>query len=130
MKKSNIKSLISVKDFNKYKVQYYIDKANNIDKIKHSKTLINLFYEPSTRTSCSFHKAMLNLGGNVIEINSSAKGESLEDTIKTISNYGDIIVLRHPEKGSAERAAKVSSIPLINAGDEDPTQALLDIYTI
>jgi aspartate carbamoyltransferase len=78
---------------------------------------------------------MLNLGGNVIEvINSSAKkGESLEDTIKTVSNYGDIIVLRHPEKGSAERAAEVSSVPLINAGDgngEHPTQALLDIYTI
>lgn len=131
-------NLISVKDFNKQKVQYYIDKATNIDKIdKHlNKTLINLFYEPSTRTSCSFHKAMLNLGGNVIEItdNSSAKkGESLEDTIKTVSKYGDIIVLRHPEKGSAERAAKVSSVPLINAGDgngEHPTQALLDIYTI
>jgi len=142
MKKSNLMNLnlISVKDFNKYKVQYYIDKANNIDKIDRKerkyKTLINLFYEPSTRTSCSFHKAMLNLGGNVIEItdNSSAKkGESLEDTIKTVSKYGDIIVLRHPEKGSAERAAKVSTVPLINAGDgngEHPTQALLDIYTI
>ena len=147
MKKTT--NLISVKDFNKYTVQYYIDKANNIDKIdrldrldrlerieRKSKTLINLFYEPSTRTSCSFHKAMLNLGGNVIEItdNSSAKkGESLEDTIKTVSKYGDIIVLRHPEKGSAERAAKVSTVPLINAGDgngEHPTQALLDIYTI
>jgi len=134
MKSTN---LISVKDFNKYKVQYYIEKANNIDKLdKTHKTLINLFYEPSTRTSCSFHKAMLNLGGNVIEItdNSSAKkGESLEDTIKTVSKYGDIIVLRHPEKGSAERAAKVSTVPLINAGDgngEHPTQALLDIYTI
>ena len=136
----NITNIISLKDFNKQKVQYYIEKANNIDKIdrieRRSKTLINLFYEPSTRTSCSFHKAMLNLGGNVIEItdNSSAKkGESLEDTIKTVSNYGDIIVLRHPEKGSAERAAKVSGVPLINAGDgngEHPTQALLDIYTI
>jgi aspartate carbamoyltransferase len=79
---------------------------------------------------------MLNLAGNVIEItdNSSAKkGETLEDTIKTVSNYGDIIVLRHPEKGSCERASKVSTVPLINAGDgngEHPTQALLDIYTI
>jgi aspartate carbamoyltransferase len=133
----NLMNLISVKDFNKSRVQYYIEKANNIDKMERkSKTLINLFYEPSTRTSCSFHKAMLNLGGNVIEItdNSSAKkGESLEDTIKTVSKYGDIIVLRHPEKGSAERAAKVSTVPLINAGDgngEHPTQALLDIYTI
>jgi aspartate carbamoyltransferase len=132
------KSLISVKDFTREKVVYYIQKAENIEKIitKGSKILINLFYEPSTRTSCSFHTAMLNLGGRVIEItdNSSAKkGESLEDTIKTVSNYGDIIVLRHPEKGSVERASKVTSVPIINAGDgngEHPTQALLDIYTI
>jgi carbamoyl-phosphate synthase/aspartate carbamoyltransferase len=130
-------SLISVKDFTREKVLYYIQKAENIENItKRPKILINLFYEPSTRTSCSFHTAMLNLGGRVIEItdNSSAKkGESLEDTIKTVSNYGDVIVLRHPEKGSAERAAKVSSVPVINGGDgngEHPTQALLDIYTI
>ncbi len=131
-------NLISVKDFTREKVIYYIEKAENIENIrtKGPKILINLFYEPSTRTSCSFHTAMLKLGGNVIEItdNSSAKkGESLEDTIKTVSNYGDIIVLRHPEKGAAERAAKVAHIPVINAGDgngEHPTQALLDIYTI
>ena len=130
-------NLISVKDFTREKVIYYIQKAEYIENIeKNSKTLINLFYEPSTRTSCSFHTAMLKLGGNVIEIsdNSSAKkGESLEDTIKTISNYGDIIVLRHPEKGAAERAVKVAHVPVINAGDgngEHPTQALLDIYTI
>ena len=135
-----MKSIISVKDFTREKVIYYLNKADNIDKepstICNGKTLINLFYEPSTRTSCSFHKAMLNLGGNVIEItdNSSAKkGESLEDTIKTVSNYGDVIVLRHPDKGSSKRACQVSTIPLINAGDgngEHPTQALLDIYTI
>ena len=136
-------SMISVKEFSREKVIYYIKKADNIynkelniNTICNGKTLINLFYEPSTRTSCSFHKAMLNLGGNVIEIadNSSAKkGESLEDTIKTVSNYGDVIVLRHPEKGSSKRAEGVSTIPLINAGDgngEHPTQALLDIYTI
>ena len=135
--------MISVKEFSREKVIYYIKKADNIynkelniNTICNGKTLINLFYEPSTRTSCSFHKAMLNLGGNVIEIadNSSAKkGESLEDTIKTVSNYGDVIVLRHPEKGSSERASKVSTVPLINAGDgngEHPTQALLDMYTI
>jgi aspartate carbamoyltransferase len=135
-----MESIISVKDFTIEKVIYYIKKADNIDKepntICKGKTLINLFYEPSTRTSCSFHKAMLNLGGNVIEItdNSSAKkGETLEDTIKTVSNYGDIIVLRHSENGSSVRASKVSTVPLINAGDgngEHPTQALLDIYTI
>jgi len=135
-----MESIISVKEFTREEVLHYIKKANNNykvpNKICEGKTLINLFYEPSTRTSCSFHKAMLNLGGTVIEItdNSSAKkGESLEDTIKTVSNYGDIIVLRHPEKGAAERASKVSKVPLINAGDgngEHPTQALLDIYTI
>jgi aspartate carbamoyltransferase catalytic subunit len=135
-----MESIISVKEFTREKVIHYIEKANvNYkvpNKICQGKTLINLFYEPSTRTSCSFHKAMINLGGTVIEItdNSSAKkGESLEDTIKTVSNYGDIIVLRHPEKGAAERASKVSKVPLINAGDgngEHPTQALSDIYTI
>ena len=133
-------SLISVKDFTREKVMHYIKKAkkyeNNSNTSKNFKTMINLFYEPSTRTSCSFHTAMLKMGGNVIEIadNSSAKkGESLEDTIKTVSNYGDVIVLRHPEKGAAERAAKVATVPIINAGDgngEHPTQALLDIYTI
>ena len=129
-------NLISVKDFTREKVIYYIQKADMVTNTQSNKTLINLFYEPSTRTSCSFHTAMLKLGGHVIEItdNSSAKkGESLEDTIKTVSNYGDIIVLRHPEKGAAERAAKVATIPVINAGDgngEHPTQALLDIYTI
>jgi aspartate carbamoyltransferase len=134
--------MISTKEFTKEDVMFYIKKAELCEKFELSqyepsnKTLINLFYEPSTRTSCSFHSAMLKLGGNVIEIsdNSSAKkGESLEDTIKTVSNYGDIIVLRHPEKDSAERAAKVSTVPLINAGDgngEHPTQALLDMYTI
>ena len=133
-------SLISVKDFTREKVMHYIKKAekyeNNSNTSKNLKTMINLFYEPSTRTSCSFHTAMLKMGGNVIEIadNSSAKkGESLEDTIKTVSNYGDVIVLRHPEKGAAERAATVATVPIINAGDgngEHPTQALLDIYTI
>uniref|UniRef100_A0A6C0D1Z2 aspartate carbamoyltransferase n=1 Tax=viral metagenome TaxID=1070528 RepID=A0A6C0D1Z2_9ZZZZ len=133
-------SLISVKDFTREKVMHYIKKAEKFEKYennsKNLKTMINLFYEPSTRTSCSFHTAMLKMGGNIIEIadNSSAKkGESLEDTIKTVSNYGDVIVLRHPEKGAAERAANVATVPVINAGDgngEHPTQALLDIYTI
>ena len=140
MNKNN-KSLISVEEFTREKVLYYIKKAEHFEHFENdfkckNKTLINLFYEPSTRTSCSFHTSMLKLGGNVIEItdNSSVKkGESLEDTIKTVSKYGDIIVLRHPEKGSSERASQVSSVPLINAGDgngEHPTQALLDIYTI
>ena len=96
-----------------------------------------MFYEPSTRTNCSFQAAAYKLGSKVIALNdkasSSEKGESLEDTIKTLQYYGDAIVLRHPLRGSAERAAKVSGIPIINGGDgngEHPTQALLDIFTI
>jgi carbamoyl-phosphate synthase/aspartate carbamoyltransferase len=112
-------------------------KANTFyDKMK-NRTLINIFFEPSTRTSCSFQTAMIKLGGNIINItdkySSTEKGESLEDTIKTVTNYGDIIAFRHPQKGAAQIAANVSTIPVINAGDgngEHPTQALLDIFTI
>lgn len=100
--------------------------------------LANLFYEPSTRTSSSFTAAMERLGGSVIPINevrysSVAKGEDLEDTVRTLEQYADVIVLRHPEIGSAALAAEAASIPLINAGDgvgEHPTQALLDYVTV
>lgn len=98
----------------------------------------NLFYEPSTRTSSSFAAAMYRLGGNVISINdvqysSVSKGETLEDTVLTLGQYADVIILRHPEVGAAKRAAAVSTVPIINAGDgvgEHPTQALLDLFTI
>jgi aspartate carbamoyltransferase catalytic subunit len=98
-----------------------------------------LFYEPSTRTRLSFEAAMLRLGGstmgtdNAREFSSAAKGETLEDTIRIVSGYADVIVLRHNEEGAAKRAAGVSSVPIINAGDgpgQHPTQALLDLYTI
>jgi aspartate carbamoyltransferase catalytic subunit len=98
-----------------------------------------LFYEPSTRTRLSFEAAMLRLGGqtmgtdNAREFSSAAKGETLEDTIRIVSGYADVIVLRHNEEGAAKRAAAVSSVPIINAGDgpgQHPTQALLDLYTI
>ena len=98
-----------------------------------------LFYEPSTRTRLSFEAAMLRLGGstmgtdNAREFSSTAKGETLEDTIRIVSGYSDVIVLRHNEEGAAKRAAGVSSVPIINAGDgpgQHPTQALLDLYTI
>jgi len=102
------------------------------------KILANLFYEPSTRTSSSFTAAMERLGGSVIPINevkysSVSKGESLPDTIRTLECYADVIVLRHPETGSAAIAAKAARKPIINAGDgvgEHPTQALLDTFTI
>jgi carbamoyl-phosphate synthase/aspartate carbamoyltransferase len=142
------KNLLSVLNLTKPKILEYISKAEIIKSMYETnptslknklegKILLSVFYEPSTRTSCSFQSAMLKLGGNVISItdkySSVEKGESLEDTIKTLNSYGDAIVIRHPLKGSSELAASVSDIPVVNAGDgngEHPTQALLDIFTI
>ncbi len=104
-----------------------------------NRIMATLFYEPSTRTRFSFETAMHRLGGRVIstenaaEFSSVAKGETLEDTIRIMNGYVDVIVLRHYEEGAAKRAAAVSRIPVINAGDgigQHPTQALLDLYTI
>jgi aspartate carbamoyltransferase catalytic subunit len=103
------------------------------------KIMASLFYEPSTRTRFSFECAMKRLGGSVIttenamEFSSASKGESLYDTTRIMNGYADIIVMRHNEAGSAEKAAQVSEIPIINAGDgagQHPTQALLDLFTI
>lgn len=139
--------ILSVKQFNRQLLTYIMGvademralvrrfgKANLLD----GKILANLFYEPSTRTSSSFQAAMLRLGGRVIAINevrysSVTKGESLPDTVRTLESYCDVIVIRHPEVGSAAIAAKAARKPVINAGDgpgEHPTQALLDLYTI
>ena len=103
------------------------------------KVMASLFYEPSTRTRFSFESAMRRLGGNVIttenarEFSSASKGESLADSTRIMNGYADVIVMRHNEAGSAARAAEISHIPIINAGDgagQHPTQALLDVYTI
>ena len=101
------------------------------------KVLGNVFYEPSTRTNCSFQAAMLRLGGTTIAVNEStssvAKGETLSDTVRSLESYCDALVLRHPTKGSAREAAEAMRKPLLNAGDgvgEHPTQALLDVFTI
>ena len=103
------------------------------------KILATLFYEPSTRTRLSFESAMLRLGGGVIstenakEFSSAVKGESIEDSIRVISGYSDVIVIRHFEEGAVEKAASVSPVPVINAGSgsgQHPTQTLLDLYTI
>ena len=107
--------------------------------ILNRRIMATLFYEPSTRTRLSFEAAMYRLGGEVIttesarEFSSAAKGETLEDTIRIVEGYSDVIVLRHYESGSARRAADAASVPIINAGDgpgQHPTQALLDVYTI
>ena len=104
------------------------------------KIMASLFYEPSTRTRFSFESAMLRLGGKIMsteraqDFSSVSYGESLEDTIRVVGNYADVIVLRHNQVGGVKRAAELSSIPIINAGDgkggQHPTQAMLDLYTI
>jgi len=114
-----------------------VQKERSLEHILKGKVMASIFYEASTRTSCSFSAAMQRLGGRVIymdETSSSVKkGESLEDTITVMASYSDVVVLRHPEPGAVGRAALRSSRPLINAGDgtgEHPTQALLDVFTI
>jgi aspartate carbamoyltransferase len=141
------KDILSVKQFGREDLEYVfgvahemrgmVERIGTFDLLK-GKILANLFYEPSTRTSSSFTAAMERLGGSVIPINevrysSVSKGESLPDTIRTLECYADVIVLRHPEVGSAALAAKFARKPIINAGDgvgEHPTQALLDTFTI
>ncbi|HLO31863.1 MAG TPA: aspartate carbamoyltransferase [Anaerolineales bacterium] len=141
------KDIISVKQFGRNDLEYIfgvahemrgmVERVGTFDLLK-GKILANLFYEPSTRTSSSFTAAMERLGGSVIPINevrysSVSKGESLPDTVRTLECYADVIVLRHPETGSAAIAAKAAKKPVINAGDgvgEHPTQALLDTFTI
>ena len=141
------KDILSVKELDRADLEYIfgvahemhgmVDRVGSFDLLK-GKILANLFYEPSTRTSSSFHAAMERLGGSVIPINnvkysSVSKGESLSDTIRTLECYADVIVLRHPEVGSAAIAADAAGKPVLNAGDgvgEHPTQALLDLFTI
>jgi aspartate carbamoyltransferase len=141
------KDILSVKQFSRSDLEYIFEVAHEMremvarvgsfDLLK-GKILANLFYEPSTRTSSSFTSAMERLGGSVIPINevrysSVSKGESLPDTVRTLECYADVIVLRHPEVGSASLAAQYARKPVINAGDgigEHPTQALLDLFTI
>jgi aspartate carbamoyltransferase len=141
------KDILSVNQFVRADLEYIfgvahemremVARVGSFDLLK-GKILTNLFYEPSTRTSSSFTSAMERLGGSVIPINevqysSVAKGESLPDTIRTLECYSDVIVLRHPEIGSAALAAESARKPVINAGvgiGEHPTQALLDMFTI
>ncbi|MBI1294060.1 aspartate carbamoyltransferase [bacterium] len=139
--------ILSVDQFNRESLDYIFEVAHEMRvlverfgsaDLLQGKILANLFYEPSTRTSSSFMAAMLRLGGQVIPINnvqysSVSKGESLPDTIRTLESYSDVIVIRHPEVGSATTAAYYAEKPVINAGDgvgEHPTQALLDMFTI
>ncbi|MCB0164358.1 MAG: aspartate carbamoyltransferase [Anaerolineae bacterium] len=142
------KDVISVSQFNMDKIDYVFARAREmremvnrvgaVDLLK-GFVLACLFYEPSTRTSSSFISAMERLGGGIIPItqgvqfSSVSKGETLADTIRTLEQYADVIVMRHPELGAAQVAADYAKVPIINAGDgtgEHPTQALLDLFTI
>ncbi len=142
-----MKHLISAKTLSKQDILSVIDGAlamqaelrkGNCHQLD-GKIMAALFFEPSTRTRLSFETAMLRLGGNVIstenarEFSSAVKGETLEDTIRVVAGYADVIVLRHNEIGAAARAASVSTVPVLSAGDgagEHPSQALLDTFTI
>lgn len=135
--------IISAKQFNREDIEYLLNKGKEMIQIKNSnilkgKILATLFFEPSTRTRLSFESAMYRLGGNIIgfhsgDVSSIKKGESIADTIRTVENYCDCIVLRNPLEGSAKLASRFAKIPIINAGSgsgEHPTQALLDLLTI
>lgn len=139
------RNLIQPEDFSVEEINQILSLSQNIienpskySRVCEGKLLATLFYEPSTRTRLSFESAMYRLGGSVVgfsEPNSSSvsKGESLGDTIRTVSCYADVIVMRHPVAGSAEEAAKYTEIPFINAGDggnQHPTQTLTDLLTI
>jgi carbamoyl-phosphate synthase/aspartate carbamoyltransferase/dihydroorotase/carbamoyl-phosphate synthase/aspartate carbamoyltransferase len=140
--------ILSVSQFDRQRLAYIFGRADEMREmvtrvgstdLLRGHILTCLFYEPSTRTSASFIAAMERLGGSVIPItqgvqfSSVSKGETLADTIRTLEQYSDVIVLRHPETGSAQVAADYANVPVINAGDgtgEHPTQALLDLFTI
>ncbi|NLM42882.1 MAG: aspartate carbamoyltransferase [Clostridiales bacterium] len=115
-----------------------IENKEDFSEICKGKILASLFYEPSTRTRLSFESAMLRMGGKVLgfsdaNVSSTSKGESIADTIRVISSYADIAVIRHPKEGAPKLASKYSSIPIINGGDgghQHPTQTLTDLLTI
>lgn len=137
------RSLVSIDDLSKAEILKVLDLAEGFEKnpnqrILDGKVVATLFFEPSTRTRLSFESAVNRLGGRIIGFSeasstSVSKGESLKDTILTVANYSDLIVMRHPIEGSARYASEVSSKPIINAGDganQHPTQTLLDLYSI
>ena len=138
-----MKSLISITDFSKEEYLRIMElsadfEKNPNQKLLEGKVVASLFFEPSTRTRLSFETAISRLGGRIIGFSdagssSVSKGETLHDTIRMVSNYADLIVMRHPLEGSARYASEVSKVPVINAGDganQHPSQTLLDMYSI
>lgn len=139
------RDVISIKDFSRVEVDWLLEKSSSMEScartgtsLLRGKVMGTLFYEPSTRTRLSFESAMMRLGGGVIgfaepRLSSVEKGENLADTVRTVENYADVLVIRHPLEGAARLAADFASVPVINAGsgaEEHPTQALLDLLTI
>jgi aspartate carbamoyltransferase catalytic subunit len=137
------KSLVSITDYSKEELIEIVNltakfEENPVNELMKGRVVATLFFEPSTRTRLSFESAVNYMGGRVIGFTDSSsssvqKGETLKDTIKTVSNYCDLIVMRHPLEGTARYASEVSSVPVINAGDganQHPTQTLLDMYSI
>jgi len=139
------RDIVSIKDFTREEIDYILKVSEEMEKhvkrgsdLLKGKIMATLFFEPSTRTRLSFEAAMKKLGGECIGFSSAegssvAKGENLNDTIRVVENYCDVIVLRHPLEGAARFAAEVATVPVINAGsgaEEHPTQALLDLLTI
>ncbi len=137
------KSLVSITDYNKDQYIKTLDLAERFEKnpsqqILGDKVIASLFFEASTRTRLSFESAINRLGGRIVGFSDASsssvkKGESLRDTILTVSNYSDLIVMRHPMEGSSRFASEISPVPIINAGDgsnQHPTQCLLDLYSI
>ena len=137
------RSLVSITDYSKEEILKVLDIAEDFERNQRQKILTDhvvasLFFEPSTRTRLSFESAVQYLGGSIIGFASAgtssvSKGESLKDTILTVSNYSDLIIMRNPLDGSARYASEVSPVPIINAGDganQHPTQCLLDLYSI
>ena len=137
------RSLVSIDDLTTEEITKILDLAAGFEKnpirdILRGKVVATLFFEPSTRTRLSFESAVNKLGGKVIGFTDSSsssvtKGETLYDTIRTVNNYADLIVMRHPIEGSARYASEISTVPVINAGDganQHPTQTLLDLFSI
>jgi aspartate carbamoyltransferase catalytic subunit len=141
------KHILEVGQFSRAELEVLFNEAEAMERLAayvgtrtlSGRIMAALFYEPSTRTRLSFEAAMIRMGGTTLSVenasssSSAAKGETIEDTIRMVQNYADIIVLRHYEGGAAHRAAAVATVPIINAGDgnrEHPTQALLDMFTV
>jgi aspartate carbamoyltransferase catalytic subunit len=137
------RSLVSIDDLSTQEMLKILDLAEDfekksVQKLLEGKVIATLFFEPSTRTRLSFESAINRLGGKIIGFSDSSsssvsKGETLNDTIRTVNNYCDLIVMRHPTEGSARFASEIATVPVINAGDganQHPTQTLLDLYSI